>query len=72
MAVLPRGSYLEGRAIAEPCKPYLITSRLSDGERGQSGEPFLTRATIRGTKLRSCIQRSQGPLLAVGAVRSSA
>ena len=35
-------------------------SRLSDGERGQSGELLLMCARICGTNLRSCIQCSQG------------
>ena len=62
MAVLPRGSCLKGRAILELCVPEtrVATCRLSDGERGQSGEPFLICARIRGTSLRSCVQRSQG------------
>ena len=48
MAVLPRGSYLKGRAVL---KRYTLE---------QSEEPLLTCARIRGTSLRSCIQCSQG------------
>ena len=39
MAVLPRGSYLKGRAFLKRCTlewyARVATSRLSDGERGQ-------------------------------------
>ena len=50
MAVLLRGSYLKGRAV--------LSCRCQFG--GQSEEPLLTCARIRGTSLRSCIQCSQG------------
>ena len=48
MAVLPRGSCLKGKAILRAVYARVATSRLSDSERGQSGEPLLMCARIRG------------------------
>ena len=54
------GLISEGQGSFNTVYARVAASRLSEGESGQSKEPLLTCARIRGTSLRSCIQCSQG------------
>ena len=63
VGVTPRfgqGMQQEGQGSFKAVYARVAASRLSEGESGQSEELLLTCARIRGTSLRSCIQRSQG------------